>query len=75
MLLYYSCCTFYLDINECTDHCQVHNVTCENTIGSYKCVCPEGFSFNYTFQQCQGYELKTIFLSCNNLIICFMHNF
>ena len=60
-----SCLGFIvLDIDECQqpDACR-SNLTCNNTVGSYRCECPLGFtadpaSQNKTNPVCQGKELN-----------------
>ena len=44
-----------IDIDECkTDKCN-HDATCENTVGSYKCTCKEGYSGDG--KNCEGIVL------------------
>lgn len=37
-------CFIFIDIDECIDS-HACNQRCENTIGSYKCLCRHGFEF------------------------------
>ena len=44
-----------LDIDECKEnpnHCQVG--VCQNLHGSYKCICPSGFTFDPRTKNCEG---------------------
>jgi hypothetical protein len=40
----------FLDINECLVTAKCHQ-KCENTVGSYRCSCEEGFKLNLTNRQ------------------------
>ena len=54
-----------VDVDECTLGGQVctQNAHCENTYGSYRCVCKEGFEQEHDSQTCRG-----IYRSC--LLLC-----
>ena len=43
------------DINECNDTDNVCEQNCENTIGSYNCLCVDGYELNETdLSSCDG---------------------
>ena len=44
----------FIDINECTQssHNCSHNARCQNTVGSFRCICNNGYTGNGT--QCTG---------------------
>ena len=58
------------DINEClrkVHNCsQAHNEECQNTNGSFTCICKEGFRRANTIQQCLG---KCLLLYCISFIM------
>ncbi|XP_054708894.1 LOW QUALITY PROTEIN: fibulin-1-like [Uloborus diversus] len=42
-----------VDVNECIDlHVCQAGQTCENTQGSYRCICPQGYTMNLLTRQC-----------------------
>ena len=47
---------FYIvDIDECVEIPEIcKNGQCQNTFGSYICVCPLGYRLDYTLQECVG---------------------
>ena len=52
-----------LDTDECSDPRTCHvNATCTNIIGSYTCMCNNGYSGNET--HCEG-EVKVYFCNCS----------
>lgn len=64
-----SMCVSVLDLNECTAKPGVcKNGRCENTIGSYRCKCDQGFVANPTQTECIGTHLVSVHVSC----YCFM---
>lgn len=40
LFLYWYCC---VDVDECRQQPCAHNAQCQNTEGSYKCLCKDGF--------------------------------
>ena len=49
--------TLHTDINECTEtnhSCPLVNGNCTNTIGSFYCVCDQGYEFNADESKCIG---------------------
>lgn len=49
-------CTFFLftDINECQYGSHCTNGRCENTEGSFRCFCAQGFKLSASKDQCEG---------------------
>ena len=45
--------TYFIDIDEC-DSYDCGNGTCINIPGSYICICPSGYIFNFDDLQCTG---------------------
>lgn len=42
----------FLDENECSNPGACGSASCYNTLGSYKCACPSGFSFDQFSSAC-----------------------
>ena len=47
----------FIDVNEC-DSFDCGNGTCINMPGSYTCICPSGYIFNFDDLQCIGILIK-----------------
>ena len=58
----------YVDINECNgDHkCQYQ---CQNSQGSYTCLCPSGYQLKLDGRACGGQYICSIFVACLLLYI------
>ena len=51
------CCIIiiFLEVNECRENPSLcHRGRCENTPGSYRCVCPQGYVFDSRTKGCEG---------------------
>ena len=48
--------SFYVDVddNECEENNGGCSQTCNNTLGSYRCTCEEGYSLNFDGFTCTG---------------------
>ena len=63
------CCTVvmrtylcYIDVNECAtgmDECQQ---VCEDTVGSFRCLCFSGYDLNADFTSCSGQSIQLLFI-------------
>ena len=49
-----SCLMSTLDINECRDRSLCRYGACENTDGSFRCVCPSGYKLSLDQRSCEG---------------------
>ena len=68
--LYFSC--LFVDIDECSSDnggCQ-HN--CQNTAGSYRCSCKDGFRLSSDKHTCEGDKQSW---SCDPASCCSLHSF
>ena len=55
-----ACVSMTIDIDECAtnQHNCSERMDCRNTVGSYECMCKEGYNFSMGFEEeCQG-ELR-----------------
>lgn len=72
-----SMCLYVIDLNECTAKPGIcKNGRCENTIGSYRCICDQGFVANPTQTECIG-KYTIIYLcvfSCHHLCVSFANH-
>ena len=50
---------FCLDVDECEHTCTDKSMKCSNLNGSFVCICPSGYTFNYTTLHCEGDYLLT----------------
>ena len=60
------------DIDECIERGQapcVGNARCENTQGSYRCVCPSGYVLSPDGRVCQGKYIKSVSKPLQHLYI------
>ena len=61
--LHQQCSFFFPDVDECSlnlDDCDGEHGICENTEGSYKCSCEEGYTGPGTTNQCTGINGNTV---------------
>lgn len=63
---------FYLDINECfLDNACEPNAKCQNTIGSYNCLCEPGFRSDG--KNCVGMLSYVVTLEVEEYVACFFN--
>lgn len=69
-LFFKSCKTdFLLDIDECNENGKLCiNGQCENTIGSYRCICRQGFQLSPDGAYCLGLYHCTFYVQMNLFI-------
>lgn len=61
---YFYICVSVLDLNECTAKPGIcKNGRCENTIGSYRCRCDQGFVATPTQTECIGRYIFSLYLA------------
>lgn len=50
---------FRTDVDECSKGvCNKSTSTCNNTIGSYNCICNEGYAKDSSTEKCEGLHSK-----------------
>lgn len=47
-------CWFCLDINECLEELHSCAFRCQNTPGSFRCICPKGYQLSADGEHCEG---------------------
>ena len=61
-----------LDINECSDNIDGCEHACINTLGSYHCVCDQGFTLGSDSHTCLG--LFSLFTNMNMIVSMYYYS-
>ena len=51
-----------VDVNECSEGTHVCQGVCDNTLGSYQCMCGAGFTLSSDGHTCEGTYPRTMFI-------------